>query len=59
MKSRVLDSEDTVLLAIANFEKSLRNDANPRMWFKRQFLVLNEHFNFTKNLNEAAMLRAR
>lgn len=40
MKSRILDSEDTALLAIAHFEKVLRNDANPRMWFKRQFLAL-------------------
>jgi hypothetical protein len=40
MKSRILDSEDTALLAIANSEKLLKNDARSRMWFKRQFLLL-------------------
>jgi hypothetical protein len=40
MKNRILDSEYTALLAIAGSEKLLKNDAIPRMWFKRQFLML-------------------
>jgi hypothetical protein len=40
MKSRILDSEDAALLAIANSEKLPKNDARSRMWFKRQFLLL-------------------
>lgn len=45
MKSRILDSEDTALLAVVGCEKILENDVSSRMWFKRQFLMLREHFN--------------
>jgi hypothetical protein len=40
MKRQILDSEDAALFAIATSEKILKNDANSRMWFKRQFLAL-------------------
>jgi len=45
MKSRILGFHDAALLTIRKFQEALKNDARPRMWFKRQFLALKQRVN--------------
>jgi hypothetical protein len=44
MKSGILDPEDAQFLRIGGFREIPKNNARPRMWFKRQFFMLREHF---------------